>query len=151
EESPLGRFVKEAREKLRSRNLQGDQDIQASLKGLVRALDPYCAVLHGEQSAKIRSVRYTHGLGLELDETTGAYGPLIKEVALGGPGQKAGLRPGDELVTINGLPAGPEAEKLDELLYGEQAEITVHRPAVRAVIRATLKQEEFLPETSLGV
>jgi carboxyl-terminal processing protease len=76
---------------------------------------------------------------------------VIKEVTPGGPSQKGGLRPGDEIVTVNGLPAGSEAGKLDELLHSEQIEVTVYRPAARAVIQATLQLEEFVPEASLGV
>src|SRR5439155_15983970 len=80
--------------------LKGSRAIVVSLEALVRSLDPHCALLTGADLERTRSTVPNHGIGLELLDSSETSPLTIKSVALGGPAQKAGIRPGDRILQI---------------------------------------------------
>jgi carboxyl-terminal processing protease len=80
------------------------QLLQAAIRGMVASLDPYSAYLDGDEYDEIKissSGRYS-GVGIELsieDEQVVVIAPFD-----GSPAQQAGIRSGDIIVTIDGVP-----------------------------------------------
>jgi carboxyl-terminal processing protease len=80
------------------------QLLQAAIRGMVASLDPYSAYLDGEEYDEVKissSGRYT-GVGIELsieDEQVVVIAPFD-----GSPAALAGIRSGDIIMTIDGIP-----------------------------------------------
>jgi carboxyl-terminal processing protease len=80
------------------------QLLQAAIRGMVASLDPYSAYLDGDEYDEIKissSGRY-FGVGIELsieDEQVVVIAPFD-----GSPAAQAGIRSGDIIVTIDGIP-----------------------------------------------
>jgi carboxyl-terminal processing protease len=79
------------------------QLLQAAIRGMVSSLDPYSAYLDGDEydDVKISSSGRYSGVGLELsieDEQVVVIAPFD-----GSPAALAGIRPGDVIVTIDGI------------------------------------------------
>ena len=80
------------------------QLLQAAIRGMVASLDPYSAYLDGEEYDEIKissSGRYS-GVGIEVsieDEQGVVIAPFD-----GSPAALAGIRSGDVIVTIDGIP-----------------------------------------------
>jgi carboxyl-terminal processing protease len=147
--------------------LRGGGDTLACCRALVRSLDPYSDVVLGaEQRRSIGLEQEACGVGLEVGEPSGC--PLaVRAVYPGGPAQRAGLRPGDELVVLNGQLAGRlSADQVQRLLTaGPPApedlsaprgptpplEATYRRPGVVGATVVLLAPERFRPEAVLGV
>jgi carboxyl-terminal processing protease len=79
------------------------QLLQAAIRGMVSSLDPYSAYLDGDEYDEVKissSGRYS-GVGIELaieDEQVVVIAPFE-----GSPAALAGIRPGDVIVTIDGI------------------------------------------------
>jgi carboxyl-terminal processing protease len=80
------------------------QLLQAAIRGMVASLDPYSAYLDGDEYDEVKissSGRYS-GVGIELsieDEQVIVIAPFD-----GSPAAQAGIRSGDVIVTIDGIP-----------------------------------------------
>jgi carboxyl-terminal processing protease len=80
------------------------QLLQAAIRGMVASLDPYSAYLDGDEYDEVKissSGRYS-GVGIELsieDEQVVVIAPFE-----GSPAALAGIRSGDIIVTIDGIP-----------------------------------------------
>jgi carboxyl-terminal processing protease len=80
------------------------QLLQAAIRGMVSSLDPYSAYLDGDEYDEVKissSGRYS-GVGIELsieDEQVVVIAPFE-----GSPAALAGIRSGDVIVTIDGVP-----------------------------------------------
>ena len=80
------------------------QLLQAAIRGMVASLDPYSAYLDGDEydEVKISSSGRYFGVGIELsieDEQVVVIAPFD-----GSPAAQAGIRSGDIIVTIDGVP-----------------------------------------------
>jgi carboxyl-terminal processing protease len=80
------------------------QLLQAAIRGMVSSLDPYSAYLDGEEydEMKISSSGRYSGVGIEVsieDEQVVVIAPFD-----GSPAAQAGIRSGDVIVTIDGIP-----------------------------------------------
>ncbi len=165
-------LLRRARESLGDAEpLRGPEAALASCRAMVRLLDPHSAVLSGEELRRSRRGDENFGAGLDLADNPGV-GPLrVKAVLLGGPAQKAGLRPDDEITHIDGKPAAgtdhrgalaalnggamrPAEAPPDALLFSEAVELkpvelTVRRGGTTHTF--TLPRRQFQVETVLGV
>ena len=82
--------------------LQEPRALLVSCRGMMKALDPYSAIITPEDRRDQPWGDQPVGIGLELADNVGV-GPLrIAKVYSGGPAQKAGVRPGDAVTAING-------------------------------------------------
>jgi carboxyl-terminal processing protease len=129
--------------------LRGPQALLASLRRMMGALDPFCAVLTAKEIQRVDNPMAPHpGLGLELRLNAVSTTLEVSSVVPGGPAQRAGIRPGDQLTHIGGpvVTAGS-----GNLLQERPAQFEVFRPSTHASWRVTLKPESFRPETVLGV
>ena len=75
-----------------------------SIKCLINKInDPYTKFLSPEEARKeLRRIkRTTFGLGISLDVLNPS---LIAKVQSGSPAEKAGIKPGDQIISINGAP-----------------------------------------------
>jgi carboxyl-terminal processing protease len=80
------------------------QLLQAAIRGMVSSLDPYSAYLDGEEydEVKISSSGQYSGVGIEVsmeDEEVVVVSPFE-----GSPAAAAGIRPGDIIASIDGIP-----------------------------------------------
>jgi carboxyl-terminal processing protease len=80
------------------------QLLQAAIRGMVSSLDPYSAYLDGDEydEVKISSSGQYSGVGIEVsmeDEEVVVVSPFE-----GSPAAVAGIRPGDIIATIDGVP-----------------------------------------------
>jgi C-terminal processing protease CtpA/Prc len=172
--------VQKAREQLgEAVELRGNEALLAACRGMARMLDRHSSVVTGADLRRGIGVDEQSGFGLEI--VGGLKSPFpVLTVAPGGPAQKAGLRPGDQITTVtakqwegpltsqeisslvNGIrnedvlragafkPAGIDPSGGPMVLH--EVEITFRRPLMGDSETRTVKLERttFQPETVLG-
>jgi C-terminal peptidase prc len=170
-------------------SLRGKGAMLIAMQALPRALDPYSGVTPlREQDPRVEGTGDLIGAGLEfaiapvppnvrgvvLDATPMIFdervparpaapaGPIrVTNVIPGGPAQRAGMRPGDLVVKIEGLP--PEAPAFQTALQGLQhvtngvqfnaneMRVTVLREGAPAPLDFRFTRTRFHPESVFGV
>ena len=93
---------------------------RAALRGALATLDPHTQIFSPAQVKEFQSqTRGTFGgVGFVFTMTPG--GILVGEVLPGTPAERAGLRPGDLIVEVDGLPvAGLASVEVSDLVRGE--------------------------------
>jgi carboxyl-terminal processing protease len=80
------------------------QLLQNAIRGMVSSLDPYSAYLDGEEydDIKISSSGEYSGVGIEVSMEDGEV--VVVAPLDGSPAAAAGIRPGDVIATIDGVP-----------------------------------------------
>lgn len=124
-----------------------DEDImQAGLRGLLLDIDPHSSYLSAKQARDFDDLSeggYA-GIGIESDERDPTR---IRVVAPfdGTPAQRAGLRAGDFITAINGVPVdNDDVQASPERLRGKPGSkvvLTVERPGVAAPFEITVIRE----------
>jgi carboxyl-terminal processing protease len=120
------------------------QLLQAAVRGMVSSLDPYSAYLDGDEydEVKISSSGEYSGVGIEVsmeDDQVVVIAPFD-----GSPAAQAGIRSGDVIVTIDGVPVNPAT--LDDTIgkmrgtEGSQVKIGVMREGNAEPLLFTLKR-----------
>jgi carboxyl-terminal processing protease len=167
--------ILQAREDLGDREpLRHPADFLASLRGMVRILDPHCAVVSRDGSAG-REGTHLFGLGLQLAPLAARKSLIVKSVVPGSPAQKAGLKPGDQIThfddrevsdpkllqtlvvldrTIHRMDGPPFPGLSPDVPYPaptEKVHLTVVSGSPGRPRRVTLQPEEFREETVFGV
>jgi carboxyl-terminal processing protease len=144
-------------------NLEGQNLLLLACQSMTHVLDPHTLVITATEAREAAGLNQTYeGFGMEADLSTNRV--TIRTVQPGGPAQQAGLRPGDELLRIDGkTPAEWEPEPLRaRLVQVPSEEMTGAPPAPKLVLsvrgrrgkperEVTLTRERFRPETILGV
>jgi carboxyl-terminal processing protease len=122
------------------------QLLQAAVRGMVSSLDPYSAYLDGEEydEIKISSSGQYSGVGIEVsmeDDQVVVIAPFEDS-----PAARAGIRSGDIIVTIDGVPVN--ATNLDDTIgrmrgaEGTQVKIGILRQGSLEPLIFTLKRSK---------
>jgi carboxyl-terminal processing protease len=120
------------------------QLLQAAVRGMVSSLDPYSAYLDGDEydEVKISSSGQYSGVGIEVsmeDDQVVVIAPFE-----GSPAATAGIKSGDVIVTIDGVPVNPTT--LDDTIgkmrgaEGTQVKIGIMREGNPEPMMFTLKR-----------
>jgi carboxyl-terminal processing protease len=137
--------------------------LQAAVRGMVSSLDPFSAYLDGDDydEVKISSSGEYSGVGLEVsmeDDQVVVVAPFE-----GSPAAQAGIRSGDVIVTIDGIPVNTTA--LSDTIgrmrgkEGSTVRIGIARDGLAEPLQFTVKRQRVelhsvkaeLPETGYGV
>ncbi len=170
-DDPLLGIVREAhRQVAAAESLQGQNALLVCSQGMARALDPYSAVVTAEEQQRALGLdAECDGVGLEVKPTG-----TIEIVHLGGPAQRAGLRPGDVITHLDGKAFASAPADLREVVRNRRppvglaplvpsekdlvpeaelapVRVTFRRPAEKKARTAVLQPTRFRPETVLGV
>jgi C-terminal processing protease CtpA/Prc len=171
---PLLRLVRQLREEVGDAEaLRGQEPLLVCCRALVRALDPHSGVVSAEEQRRTPGLEYEHdGFGVELNDLFGTAPPRVEVVLLGGPAQRAGLRPGDTITHLDRRPIGSAPPALvlalgrrgggEVLQPGGNAcpslaedvhvlRVRYRRPGAKGTRTALLQRERFHPESVLGV
>ncbi|HEV3263046.1 MAG TPA: S41 family peptidase [Gemmataceae bacterium] len=141
--------------------LRGSSALLVSLRSMTRLLDAHSVVVSGEEVDRGAANDLNQGVGLEVKP--GAVPLTVTAVAPGGPAQRAGIRPGDRITHIDGRQAdtvrwvqtqarlGNGAVIVQASTARHRVELTLLRPGTKGPRKVTLEQQDFRPETVLGV
>jgi carboxyl-terminal processing protease len=154
-------------------NLRGTHPLLICCQAMARFLDPYTGIVSGEEQRRNTGLEQDNrGVGLEIGDNPGNGPVIVKMVKPGGPAQRAGMRPGDEITHIDGQAASEIAsEKLLEMLNhtpslgppsvvmeeqtapptNERVQLKYRRAGSAETKTATLERACFRGETVLGV
>lgn len=114
------------------RKKESKELVRSSILGLVNALDPYSAVLSADdlKDLELQAVGQYVGIGVSISFRNGRY--FITQVYNDSPASKAGVKKGDEILKINGIPLPKEKKEsiLDSLdgKLGEMLELELKNP-----------------------
>jgi carboxyl-terminal processing protease len=155
--------------------IQGRKALIVSCRAMLRSLDPFSAVVTGEEAAVTTGFDQNYGLGIDLVDKAGAGPLVIKAVIPGGPAQRAGLQAGDHITYINDRETKSfSTERALRLLNGAgedtmgdvrnlppppdevaaapvQVRLTVRSAGDKGERKVALLREQFQPETVQGV
>jgi carboxyl-terminal processing protease len=122
-----------------------DKLIYNAVNGMLAGLDPHSSYMNAQQYAdmQVQTSGQFGGLGLEVTQTSG----LLKVITPidDTPGSRAGIKPGDIIVEINGQ--STEGLNLDDAVTkmrgapGTQITLTIKRTGINAPVRVTLTRE----------
>jgi carboxyl-terminal processing protease len=176
-----GKSVRDLIEKTRAdlgnpEALQGHKALLVSCRAMMRSLDPFCAVVTGEEATAVTGFDQNYGLGIDLVERTGTGPLVVKAVVPGGPAQRAGLQAGDRIMRVDGKDAQTlSTERALRLLNGGHAApddgpppppgldgdapvtppasvtLTVRSAGDKEERKVSVRRESFRPETVQGV
>jgi carboxyl-terminal processing protease len=137
-----------------------DRLLTGAIKGMVSELDPHSEYFPPKDYGEFTSETTGKfgGVGIEVD-ARGDWLTVIAPIE-GGPAEAAGIKPGDEIIAIEGADAkGLSLEKSVRMMRGEagtKVEITIRRPSengkiyrvplVRAEIRVPSVTWDLLPD-----
>src|SRR5271165_1077411 len=120
--------------------------LQAAIRGMVASLDPYSAYLDADEydEVKISSSGQYSGVGIEVsmeDEEVVVVSPFE-----GSPAAVAGIRPGDVIATIDGIPVNTTtlADTIGRMRgkEGTQVKIGILREGSAEPLQFTLKRSK---------
>jgi S1-C subfamily serine protease len=126
------------------------------LRGGKQAAVTVVAGKMNNEDIKIDMRDFMHGpvLGINIDTGASGNGVMLAGVTPGGPAEKAGLRTGDVLTSINGTALKPEGDKssgdilldyMDNVRPGDSLKLDYHRNGKNAVAMVTAENpRDFL-------
>jgi carboxyl-terminal processing protease len=112
-------------------DIDDHQLMERALRGMVSALDPHSAYLDSQEFEEIRlsTMGSYPGVGIEVVPGEGVV--KVLHPIEGSPAQRAGLKPGDEIVAIDGEEVG-----------GDLADATAHmRGAPGSTVRLSIRRQ----------
>lgn len=126
-------------------------DVQSALvSGAIRNLDRYSRYEGPRQAQTARNRRDGYiGVGVRLIGGDGY--PVVKLVHLDSPAEKAGLHPGDQIISINGQDMyGKSSRYAADLLHGEEGtsvHIEINKAKDAAIIPMEIMRERVIDKT----
>jgi carboxyl-terminal processing protease len=119
--------------------------MERALRGMVSALDSHSAYLDSEEFEEIRlsTMGSYPGVGIEVVPDEGAV-KVLRPID-GSPAQRAGLKPGDEIVKIDDVDVGgdlPAATARLRGASGSTVRLTVRRKGEAALIEFSVQREQ---------
>ncbi|AOR28297.1 peptidase, S41 family [Formosa sp. Hel1_33_131] len=94
--------------------------MQASVKQMLKELDPYTTYLNEQDVEKARIYQSGAYVGIGATINTSKNKLVVVEVYKGLPADKAGLKPGDEIIKIDGLDVSDLQESATQFLNGKK-------------------------------
>jgi carboxyl-terminal processing protease len=151
-----------------AKELQGKNLLLVCCQALTPLLDSFSGVVTADEQRRNIGVELeTDGVGLDLEDNGGAGALFIKGVFPGGPAQRAGVRPGDEITHLDGASVQgiPPAVVLRRMNQGERGvgqdvivlprfepvQLRLIRTRDRKPYEVSLLRDHFRVETVLGV
>jgi carboxyl-terminal processing protease len=126
---------------------QRNKIIEGAIKGMVAELDPHSAFMTADEFSQFQEETGGKfgGIGVEVDYRND-YITVIAPIE-GSPAERAGVRPGDQIIAIDGRPTrGERMDKLVALMRGPagtRVKVTIRRPNVAEPITFDLVREEI--------
>jgi len=173
---PIEPLLEQLREQIGQPPALAEQNaLIVACKAISRLLDPHSGLVTAqEQRRSVGLDQECEGIGLEFDDPLGLASLRIERVQAGSPAQRAGLRPGDLIVEIDGQAVAKASPAQVLALQSQPVQdegLVLARPGgaeesapalprmVRVVYRrgesaprsAELFRERYRPETVLGV
>lgn len=146
-------------------DLKGPQALMSSLKALSGLLDPYSGVVSSMEWSRGDEAEASPGLGMQVKDNLGV-GPLVVQTVIpGSPAQRAGIRPGDQITSIDGrevasiknvsapalLRRTSGTPDMDVSTQPLRVHLAVTRPGSSNTRKVALEEQTFRGETVLGV
>ena len=119
--------------------------MERALRGMVTALDSHSAYLDSEEFEEIRlsTMGSYPGVGIEVVPDDGTV-KVLRPID-GSPAQRAGLKPGDEIVKIDGVAIGGDLSAATARMRGASGstvKLTVRRKGEAQLIEFTVRREQ---------
>jgi carboxyl-terminal processing protease len=124
-----------------------DELTRSALDGMVGSLDPHSQFMRADeyQATEEELTNAFGGVGIQVEQRDGQIF-IITPIA-GSPAERAGLRPGDRLVKIDGKPfENPTVDQTVKLVRGEpdtEVTLTVYRSSQNRTLDFKLKRERI--------
>ncbi len=157
--SPYGRALMYALEQIHQKALEPRSQkelAEAALRGMADELDPYSAYISAEELAQFDEEldRQFGGVGIEIHVDPDTRGVIVTTALPGTPALRAGIRPGDRLLAVDGQDvSNANLEEVSRLVRGEpgsQVVLTVQSRGESEPRRLSLTREIIQGETVLG-
>ena len=150
-------WFKVREESLKKLKFSSREDTYASIRSILSSLgDPFTRFLGPEQYSALRrsTAGAVTGIGVEVSFASdkGAGSPLVVIApAPGGPADKAGIRPGDEIVSIDGQPTSElslyAAGGLLQGVEGSEVALQVKSRSAKSIKEVKLVRKPILLST----
>ncbi len=131
--------------------VSGDQLDLAAVDGMVASLDPHSAFLDAAEyeAMRVSTTGHYSGVGLEVTEQDGRI--VVVSPIDGSPAERAGLRPGDVLLEIDGRPveAGQLAQAIERMrgFVGSYVQVAVTRDGEPEPLQFALERTDVQVRT----
>lgn len=129
---------------------------EAAMEGVVARLDPNCAYFPPEESQQLRAELKNEfgGIGVEVNWDEEKHVLMILSPMVGSPAYEGGIRPGDEIVAVDGTPiaemAFEDAVRSLRGAPGTAVRLLVRHSGDNEPIELELRRAVINPETVLG-
>ncbi len=137
------------------KNVNQNKLINGAIDGMVKSLDdPYSDYMSNEEAASFHSSISSsfEGIGAEIQEKDGHI--IIVSPIKGSPAEKAGLKPNDMVVSVDGKSlqgkTSTEAVTLIRGKKGTKVELTIQRPGTNAPMTVPIIRDTIPIETVYG-
>ncbi len=121
--------------------------MRTGLDAMVKSLDPYTNFISESQVASYRildDVKY-EGIGADFEIIDGI--PTVMSVFNNSPALEAGLKPGDQIISVNGLnPSGKTKEEIEAIirgLPGTALNLSIQKPDDNQIINLDITRGEW--------
>ena len=121
------------------------QLMERAVRGMVAALDPHSAYLDSEEFEEIRlsTMGSSPGVGIEVVPADGAV--KVLHPIDGSPAQRAGLKPGDEIVRIDGVDIGGDLATATAHMRGasgSSVHLTIRRKGTASLLEFDVRRAQ---------